>query len=294
MKASAPLDNGTSADEKVIDRKETDDTRALSSFGDASDEDGDGPIVYTDEELSAMRQVRSRLLEEHGIENSRVGLAFLAVSTINCKLRVDEAAEKIAKLLELMEKLGCPDGIDDALWKPEARHELHPYPPVGKDGRGCSTTWIRGKGRVPKEEERAHCHACVMQYLAVHADPRTLRNGVSFIIDLTGRDDAAAAKVGNEKLVQAFYQAIPMRPQIIMIAGCNVLMRTVVNASIKLASLFTKQKVLDRISFVSVESAVEYLPKGNAPSYCGGNAGGVENYEEWVKMRLEKLTVPKL
>ena len=32
-----------------------------------------GPIVYTKEEIAAMRQVRTTLLEEHGIEESRVG-----------------------------------------------------------------------------------------------------------------------------------------------------------------------------------------------------------------------------
>jgi len=53
-----------------------------------------------------------------------------------------------------MEQLGCEDGIDDELWKPNAKHELHPYPPVGLDNRGCATTWIRAGGVVSKEDER--------------------------------------------------------------------------------------------------------------------------------------------
>ena len=73
---------------KLLHKQETDET-AQESFGD------DGPtIIYSEEELNAMREVRTKLLEEHGIEASRVGSTFLAVATINCKLRVDETTSK--------------------------------------------------------------------------------------------------------------------------------------------------------------------------------------------------------
>eukprot|EP00566_Odontella_aurita_P019627 CAMPEP_0113531532 /NCGR_PEP_ID=MMETSP0015_2-20120614/3546_1 /TAXON_ID=2838 /ORGANISM="Odontella" /LENGTH=298 /DNA_ID=CAMNT_0000430373 /DNA_START=280 /DNA_END=1173 /DNA_ORIENTATION=- /assembly_acc=CAM_ASM_000160 len=275
---------------KEISREDT----FSASFSDSESSYPDGStIIYSDGELDAMRQVRAKLTTDHGIESSRVGSVFLAVATINCKLRVDETAEKIVKLLGLMEKLGCPDGIDDELWKPDAKHELHPYPPVGTDNRGCSITWIRGGNRVSKEEERNHAHACIMQYLSVHADPTTLRNGLSFIIDMSGKDDKQA-KVGNEKTVQAFYQAIPQRPQIILIAGSSFIMRTIINKSIKLASLFIKQKVLGRIHFVSVDDALSRVPLKSAPVYCGGEGGGVKCYKEWVKERLGQLTKPDL
>lgn len=255
-------------------------------------------IIYSDEELDAMRQVRATLLEEHGIDESRVGSRFLAVATINCKLRVDDSVTKIKKLLELMENLGCPEGIVDdggELWKEEAKHELKSYAPVGTDNRGCSATWIRSSegGKVPKAEERNHVLASIMQYMAVHSDAKTLRNGVSFVVDLTGKDNSEA-KVGNEKLIQSFYQAIPQRPQVILIAGASVIMRTVVNASIKIASLFIKQKILQRISFCTVEDAKSYLPLKNAPKCYGGEGGGIESYEDWVKERLEKLPIPEL
>ena len=254
-----------------------------------------GKIVYTEDELIAMRQVRTTLLEEHGIEESRVGSAFLAVATINCKLRVEETATKIVKLLEIMEKLGCDDGISDDFIT-NAKHELHPYPTVGVDSRGCSTTWIRAGSPVPKEEERHHCQACIMQYLAVHADSKTLREGVSFILDLSGREDVMTAeKVGNEQLIQGFYQAIPQRPQVILIAGTSFLLRTFVNASIYVASVFVKAKILERISFTTIEEAVDMLPEGNAPVYVGGKGGGSEqNYEDYVKERIAQLPTPDL
>ena len=72
---------------KLLHKQETDET-AQESFG-------DGPtIIYSEEELNAMREVRAKLLEEHDIDASRVGSTFLAVATINCKLRVDETTSK--------------------------------------------------------------------------------------------------------------------------------------------------------------------------------------------------------
>ena len=275
---------------KQLNKQETGDT-AQESFSDSDILTDDGGIIYSEDEHTAMREVRAKLLKDHGIEESRVGSIFLAVATINCKLRVDETVKKITKMLEIMAQLGCSDGIDNNLWKPEAKHELSPYLPTGRDHRGCSITWIRGSGGVSKEDERYHCQACIMQYLAVHADAKTLRRGVSFIVDMSNKQ---SSKVGNEKLIQSFYQSIPQRPQIILIAGAGYIMRTVVNASIKLASVFTKQKILQRIHFTSIEEAKRMFPENSAPTIVGGKGGGIESYEDWVKERLSKLPAPDL
>ena len=274
---------------KQLNKQETGDT-AQESFSDSDILTDDDGIIYSEDELTAMREVRAKLSKD-GIEESRVGSIFLAVATINCKLRVDETAKKITKMLEIMGELGCDDGIDNNLWRPEAKHELSPYQPTGRDHRGCSITWIRGSGGVSKEDERYHCQACIMQYLAVHADAKTLRQGVSFIVDMSNKQ---SSKVGNEKLIQSFYQSIPQRPQIILIAGAGYVMRTIVNASIKLASVFTKQKILQRIHFTSVEEAKRMLPEDSAPTIVGGKGGGIESYEDWVKERLGQLPVPDL
>lgn len=167
--------------------------------GETFSDDGNDvdPIIYTDEELDAMRSVRTTLVEEYGIEESRVGAAFLAVATINCKLRVAETASKLKTMLYLMEKLGCPDGIDDDLWKPEAAHELKPYAPCGKDYNGASTIWIAGGSKVENENERHHVHASIMHFLAVHADSRSLWHGITFVIDVS--KSPQPPKVGNER-----------------------------------------------------------------------------------------------
>ena len=177
---------------KSLQRGDTAQTLA-SSFGDscqisASDEE----LVYTDDEVEAMKQVRTKLLEEHGVEKAKVCDAFLAVATINCKLRIEDTVKKIVKLLAIMEELGCEDGIDADLWKPSAVHELRSFAPgrrdissilrffsnllcfssrasstVGKCINGCHAQWIRSKGgKVTREEQRNHVHACIMcEYL---------------------------------------------------------------------------------------------------------------------------------
>lgn len=257
------------------------------------DEDFVKPVIYTAEELGAMREVKAKLLMDHGIVESRIGLAFLAVATINCKLRVEEAVKKIKKFLDMMALLGCPEGIDNELWKPEAAHELKSYEPCGKDFKGSSMIWINSNGRkVEEDEQRFHVHACIMHFLAVHADAVSLRQGITMVIDVSV--SPKGRKVGNEKEIQGFYQAFPQRPQAIMIAGTTRVTRMVVNASIKVASLFTKQKVLDRIQFVSIEEAKHKVPLSSAPRYVGGQGGGVESTVSWVYERLENFPIPEL
>lgn len=253
---------------------------------------GGSAIVYSSEEIEAMRQVRDKLMEEHGIEESRVGLVFLAVATINCKLRVEATVQKLQKMLTLMEKLQCPDGMDDTLWKPEAASELAAYEPCGPDFQGASTIWINGQGRkVQPEEERRHVHASIMHFLAAHADNISLRKGITMVIDVSVA--AKPPKIGNEGTIQAFYQSFPQRPQAILIAGTSAATRVVVNAAITIASIFTKQKILDRIEFVTIEQAKGKIPPSSVPKYVGG-PGINQCTEEWVQQRLSNFPIPEL
>ena len=131
-----------------------------------------------------------------------------------------------------------------------------------------------------------------MHYLAAHADATTLRQGITMVIDVSV--SPKPPKVGNESMIQSFYQAFPQRPQAILIAGTTRVTRVIVNASIKVASLFTKQKVLDRIQFVSIEEAKRKVPLSSAPRYVGGQGGGVESTVAWVYERLQNFPVPEL
>lgn len=249
-------------------------------------------IEYTEEELDAMRQVRTTLIEDHGIEESRIGKVFLAVSVINSKLRVEEGTQKILKCLQMMDKLDCPDGADDTLFKPAAVKELASYAPVGADSRGAGIMWVKAGRKVPVEDQAIHVQAATMQYLAMHADSISLREGTTLVFDLSIAP--SRPKVGNESTLQKLYQSFPQRPQAIYIAGTNFVTRAIANASIKVASLFSKQKVLDRIQFVTLDEVKKAIPNESLPGYMGGNAGGVQSMEQWVQTRLEQFPVPSL
>ena len=158
--------------------------------------------------------------------------------------------------------------------------------------KGASIIWIVGGGKVSKEEERNHCHASLMHFMAIHADMISLRHGVTFVIDVSKTPEGP--KMGNERQLQNFYQSFPQRPQSILIAGTNELTRIIVNTSIKLANLFTKHKVVDRIQFVTVEDAKNKIPLSSAPKYVGGQGGNIENIEDWVKERIVNFPLPEI
>jgi hypothetical protein len=152
--------------------------------------------------------------------------------------------------------------------------------------------WITSGNQVAIEEERHHVLAANMYTLAVHADPISLREGVTFVIDMS--QSTPPPKIGNEGKMQKVYQCYPLRPQQIMIAGTNMFTTIIVNASIKVASLFSKQKVLNRIRFVTVEDAVSQIPESSVPKYLGGPGGGHASIERWVQERLQHFPCPEL
>ena len=203
-----------------------------------------------------------------------------------------EIVFKLLKFLEICEALDCPEGFDNELWKPYASYELGRFVNCGLNKEGAQTIWIKGGKKVQKTDEKAHVQACVMHYLADHADEVTLRKGITIVIDVGSKEPGK--KVGNEKMMQSFYQCLPQRAQEIYIVGTNVITSALVNASIKLASVFLNQKVLSRIKFVTLEEARDAVPLESAPLYVGGKGGSIENTEEWVKMRLSKLTRPAI
>lgn len=254
------------------------------------------PIVYTDEELAAMQATRTILVEEHGIAKDRIGKCALAVTTINCKCRPEDAAAKHKKFLETLELFDIPflDDDDDSIpFKRDIGHRMEAaYAACGTDHEGRRIFWIRGVADpIERDEEKDVIEAGLMFYMALHADAVSLREGVTFVIDTSVRP---SKKVGNEAKLQKMYQAYPLRPQAILIAGSSFATRVVVNGLIKIASVFTKQKILDRIKFVTLEEAVKAIPLHSAPRYLGGGGGGVDSLVDWVEERLARFPVPEI
>lgn len=268
----------------------------LSSIKDALNDVAkeDDKIVYTEDELETMREVKKRLVEED--ELKFVNPRFLAYTVIASKGRVEDATEKYRKFLKSMEPFEF-DTVesDEDLWTKdfeETEKFLRTrYAPCGVDNGGRQIMWIRGgQNPIMPHEERPMVRAGILYVIAIHGDVKSLREGITFVID-TSRP---AKKIGNEAKLQKHNQSFPLRPQAIYLAGASATMRLVINGLIRVASFFTKQKILDRIKFVSLKEAVESVPKESAPKYLDGGGGGIEDIVAWTRQRYENLPVPEL
>ena len=252
----------------------------------------DEPIVYTTEELHAIREAKAKLDADPkvGFVNTR----FLAYTTIVSKLRVDETVQKYKKFIKAINSCGVPlVESDEDLWSdPDIPGHLRQYyKACGPDFNGRSILWIQGD-TIPVDQEATSVRAGILYTVAIHGDVKSLREGITFVIDLTKA--SKDKRVGNESKLQRVNQSYPIRPQIILFAGASMAYRVVVNSLITVASLFTKQKILQRIRFASMDQAKERVPLNSAPVYVGGGGGDIQDVVEWTKERYYKIPIPAL
>jgi hypothetical protein len=250
-------------------------------------------IIYSEEELATMRLVQQELKEKDGLKS--INLRFLAYTVLVSKNRSEEAIKKYRQFLKATKPCGVDlVETDQDLWKDPQVHQFlrEFYVPCGMDYEGRQIMWIRGDKPIPPELEATSVRAGILYVLAIHGDVKSLREGITFVIDTSKR--GSFKSVGNESKLQKVNQSYPLRPQAILIAGASPTMRIVINGLIRIASLFTKQKILQRIHFVSLEQAMESIPKQSGPAYLGGGGGGIEDLVEWTKRRYESLPVPDL
>lgn len=247
-------------------------------------------VIYTKEELEAMKQVLKVLVEEHNIEPGKIGPRVLALTTILNKNRVDDSVKAFLKFKEAVALVDM-DGFDEQVTHDVEDYIGKCYEACGMDDFGRQVMWIHAEHNASPDEEKLWIQAGIVYWMAIHADSTSLREGIHFVIDVT---DKPADKYGNAQKLQKVTQAYPLRPQSIRIAGSNFASRIVINGIIKVASLFAKAKVLQRIKFVSVDDAFQSLPKESSPQYLGGGGGGIDNIVEWVKERLHNLPIPDL
>mmetsp|Transcript_40599 Transcript_40599/g.81952 ORF Transcript_40599/g.81952 Transcript_40599/m.81952 type:complete len:256 (+) Transcript_40599:108-875(+) len=245
-------------------------------------------IIYANEELAAIREVKAALLGK-GVDESRIGLRSLALTTVNTKCRVAEATDKYIKWLETVEKFGIK-GLADEEYNDAVAHMLSSYAMCGLDARGSSIFWIKG-GVIEKDQETAAILCGIMYFMAIHADNVSLHEGISFVIDVANQPPK---KVGNEQKMQNAWQVFPLRPQRIFISGAGTIKRALINTLLKVASFFTKQKILERIRFATMDEVLTEIPIKSAPLYVGGEGGCVNDIAAWVKGRLDAFPVPEL
>jgi len=249
-------------------------------------------IIYSDNELEVMREVKHRLEEEDGL--SYVNPRFLAYTVIASKNRLDDAIDKYRKFLRATSQSDMKIvESDEEMWNDPGVESLLRdfYCPCGVDNNGRQILWIKG-GSITEEMEKTSIRAGVLYTMAVHADNKSLREGITFVIDTSKQ--GSTKKIGNESRMQKINQSYPLRPQAVYIAGASMATRIVINGLIKIASLFTKQKILQRIRFVTMEQAVDSIPKESAPTYVGGKSGNIDDVAKWTKERLKFLPIPAL
>ena len=251
---------------------------------------------FTAEELACFRETKALLIKSKGFDASTLDPRAIVLTAINCKLRADTACEKYSKLSVAMKEFGIESFHE--VWKDVGRdceylvgsniaRLMNVYAPCGTDKQNRSIMWIRAAEQVNVADEADSVKAGVIYWTAIHSDFTSLRSGITFVLDTTSND---VEKVGNEAKMQRVYQSIPLRPQRIYILGAFFLKRLAINALIALTSLFTREKVLDRIRFAEIDEVRMEISEESLPVYVGGGGGEKSTANEnvlWVKSRIK-------
>ena len=250
---------------------------------------------WTQEEIEAGRQTKRLLEDDKDFDNQFLDKRALWLTVVNCKFRPEKARDKFKKWTnEMKTNFGInsfgdifrdvhPDGKGD--WT-DIAPLFTAYAGCGRDDMDRSIMWIKTRPTQIDEEQKA-VRAGAIYYTAVHADLTSMRKGITFVLDTEGND--MQSKIGNESKLQRVYQSIPLRPQKIFILGAGWLKRTIINGIIAFASLFTKEKIIDRIEFCDLDVVKKTVSNDALPIHREGGGGGIKDNEaliEWVKERL--------
>ena len=250
------------------------------------------PIVYTEEDLYSIRQVRRAPIEEHDVDPNKIGLRVLALTTIINRGNQEESVKAYLKFRDAVAMVGIDSFEEDINSMSDVEEYLGKcYEPCGVNEEGQRVVWIRGKQGPSPEEEKAWIQATILYWMAIHADDISLREGVQSVMDVSSKPKDT---FGNSQKLQKINQCYPLHSQTILVAGTNAGSRVFLNGLIKVGSVFSRTDVLKRIKFVSLEDAKQSVSKEDSPQYVGGAGGGIDNVVDWVKERLDNFPVPEL
>lgn len=260
---------------------------------------GNSGLIWSEGEILAGTETK-RILLRGELDPTLIDERALWLTVVNCKFNAEKAASKYRKWVNVMHDefnlhvkdlhTGISPESDDveAGWR-----ELAPlftaYAGCGRDSQDRAIMWIRTRPTQVAEETLA-VRTGVIYWLAVHADIKSMREGITFVIDTEGND--MTDKIGNENKLQRVYQSIPLRPQRIFILGAGWLKRGLINALIYIASLFTSDKVIERIEFAELSAVQAVVSESSLPVCRGGQGGGIESNADlvaWVRARLDSF-----
>jgi hypothetical protein len=259
-------------------------------------------MPWTQEELSAFYKTRNMLLSpSFGLTREQLTVRELFLCVVNCKCRPEKAAKKYATWLKALSEFGMSSfseiysflniepngGGDEAGWE-KLRPMLTAFAGCGLDNEQRSIMWIVTRPTLV-EEEPYSVRGSMLYFTAIHSDLVSLRNGITFILDTSKQGSSfGTTKIGNEAKLQRFYQSMPLRPQAIYILGTNFVTRTIINTIISIASLFTSEKVIDRVRFADLDEVKKKIPDGSLPTHVGGGSRLDSNDKvfDWMRDRL--------
>jgi hypothetical protein len=168
-------------------------------------------LVYTEEELTAMREVQRLLQEKHGMGPDTIGLKYIALVTMIAKNRPEETCEKILKFFKALATVGIHSLTDDDLSTRHKSSALDDYFKIyhlcGVDTLGRDSMWIHSEHSSPsstEEEQQCVVWAGILYHFAIHSNPNTLRNGLNiFCIDISHQPVSSnkAAEAKWKKLI---------------------------------------------------------------------------------------------
>jgi len=196
------------------------------------------------------------------------------------KLRPRKAADKYKQYLAVMAEYGFTirelhdkDTLESFgdLWTT--------YRVCGLTKEGLSCMFIAGKG-CPIEKEKQAVMLGFLYWMAVHSHLPSLRGGITFVID----QSSDAKPIGNERKLQKVWSTLPLRPRDLFIVNATLVKRIFINSLLAFARLFTSNKVLSRIRFVTMAQVVEAVTKDSVPECYGGKAR--QPPKEWATQRL--------
>lgn len=259
-------------------------------------------MPWTQEELSAFYRTRNLLLSpKFGLAREQLTTRELLLCVINCKCRPDKAAKKYSIWLKALSEFGMasfaeiytflniePNGGGSEEGWQKLKPMLTAFAGCGLDLEQRSIMWIVTRPTLI-EEEIYSVRASVLYFTAIHADLTSLREGITFVLDTSKQGGSfGTTKVGNEQKLQRFYQSMPLRPQTIYILGTNLFTRTVINAIISLASLFTSEKVIERVRFADLDEVKTKIPQDSLPAHVGGGTklDSSDKVFDWLIERL--------
>jgi len=251
---------------------------------------------FTDEEIAACKSVKAELKRIDLEGGEALTDREIVIFTLISKLRVEKTVERCKDFLKVLKQYNIDyrklhpeyDGFDVT----PNRKFFNAYQVCGRDVAGRGIMWIEGneEGIQPKDEAVV-VQTGTMYYMAVHCDLPSLRNGITFVIDTSKNP---VKPVGNERKLQKTWQSLPLRPQNIFIMGAGFFKKLFINALIKFASMFTKNKVIERVSFVGMKTVRKHIDEANMPEAHGGAKR--QTPEAWTLGRLVAFAkqLPKL